>query len=484
MKTILKNHVIKHKKVKYVHIEKTCLSILQEGTASGANLEDNRYIVHLYHTFQDSSNLYFVLQYAKQGDILDMLKRIQQQHQQKSPGSYNTGMDESALKVFMLQLAKALMFMHNRGVIHRDLKPENVLLHNDCILLTDFGSAKITGNLDAALDQAGSSSNGITNGQVSDGETKRSHSFVGTAEYVSPEVLKGDEATAETDYWSLGCIIYHLLLGKPPFKSQSEYIIFQKISKLEYVLPSFISQDAQDIIVNILKERGQRNCAVAEMKWFNSVSETGVKVDSVGSYVPEGGWENHTEEANKFYIETPLSLNLNMNTTNIPTLQVPDSPLTPNSPTSPISPTMENKWQRFLYKDETIIYASPVHKRRYFFSPQLKRYLILTSLPRLFYVDEDQMQEKGEVNLDGAVIDFKDDSRFCVITKDYSKFNSLKEALSSSPTKDGSLSIRDPKEGPNGSWRSRDGVREYLFECDGDARHWCDALNGIMAKKK
>ncbi|EXX77803.1 Pkh1p [Rhizophagus irregularis DAOM 197198w] len=114
--------------------------------------------------------------------------------------------------------------MHSQGVIHRDLKPENILLDEKMhVKVTDFGTAKI-------LEQ-----------NAEGEEDDRANSFVGTAEYVSPELLKEKAACKSSDFWALGCIIYQLIAGRPPFKGANEYRTFQKIVNLEYSFPDGFS---------------------------------------------------------------------------------------------------------------------------------------------------------------------------------------------------------------------------------------------------
>ena len=87
------------------------------------------------------------------------------------------------------------------------------------ILLTDFGSAKIISSED----------DGGGNGAVEAGGGGRRNSFVGTAQYVSPEILTNSGSSKASDLWALGCIIYQMVTGIPPFQAQNEYLIFQKV---------------------------------------------------------------------------------------------------------------------------------------------------------------------------------------------------------------------------------------------------------------
>jgi 3-phosphoinositide dependent protein kinase-1 len=75
---------------------------------------------------------------------------------------------------------------------------------------------------------------------------------VGTAEYVSPELLREKSACKASDLWALGCIIYQLLAGRPPFKAANEYLTFQKIMNLEYHFPDGFPDKARDLVERLL----------------------------------------------------------------------------------------------------------------------------------------------------------------------------------------------------------------------------------------
>jgi 3-phosphoinositide dependent protein kinase-1 len=98
------------------------------------------------------------------------------------------------------------------------------------IKITDFGTAKILDN----------------------DKTTRANSFVGTAEYVSPELLTDKLACKSSDLWALGCIIYQLLAGLPPFHAVNEYQCFQKITKLEYQFPDGFPEAGADLVQKLL----------------------------------------------------------------------------------------------------------------------------------------------------------------------------------------------------------------------------------------
>jgi 3-phosphoinositide dependent protein kinase-1 len=206
-------------------------------------------IVRLYYTFQDSTSLYYVLDIASGGELLGVLKRI---------GSF----DEECTRFYGAQILDAIEHMHNRGVIHRDLKPENVLLDDQMhIKITDFGTAKLLPDPRKAP-EAGQSYD-IANGA---GELTRARSFVGTAEYVSPELLTDKNACKASDLWAFGCIIYQLLTGRPPFKAGNEYLTFQKIVALDYEFPPGFPPAARDLVERLLVLDPQRRLSIEHIK--------------------------------------------------------------------------------------------------------------------------------------------------------------------------------------------------------------------------
>lgn len=222
-----KRHIIKEKKTEYVKREKEVLNMLAGAKHS---------FVRLFCTFQDMERLYFVLSYAKNGELLPYINKV---------GSF----DIECTKFYSAEILRGLEYLHGLGIIHRDLKPENILLDEKMhVLITDFGSAKILKDPETVLTHPASDDAQ----QQQQYRRERRGSFVGTAQYVSPELLTDKTASRASDLWALGCIVYQMVAGLPPFRSRSEYMIFQKILKLEYEIPDGFCELARSLVSQLL----------------------------------------------------------------------------------------------------------------------------------------------------------------------------------------------------------------------------------------
>ncbi|OSD03907.1 kinase-like protein [Trametes coccinea BRFM310] len=205
IKRIDKAHLKRHQKEATALAEKNTLVRLGSGHPG---------IVRLHWTFQDEWSLFFVLDLARNGELQTRISRM---------GSLSI----ECVRYYSAQIVDALGYMHSKGVIHRDLKPENLLLDDAFrIKITDFGTGKI-------LDSGG----------------EPTKTFVGTAQYVSPELLEHNESSKSSDFWALGCIIYQMIAGRFVFRGLSDW---QKIKQLEYTFPEGFDEQAQDLIRKLL----------------------------------------------------------------------------------------------------------------------------------------------------------------------------------------------------------------------------------------
>jgi len=147
-------------------------------------------IVPLYDSGNAGGVVYYVMPYVEGESLYDRLQR-----ERRLPL-------EDALRITR-DVAAALGYAHGRGVLHRDVKPENILLAGGRALLADFGLARAIGSADYRRLTA----TGIV---------------VGTAFYMSPEQLREDrDLDQRVDVYSLGCILYEMLTGGPPYTGPS-----------------------------------------------------------------------------------------------------------------------------------------------------------------------------------------------------------------------------------------------------------------------
>ena len=176
-------------------------------------------IVAFEHHFKDKTNVYILLELCQNQTLNELFERRKK-------------LTEIEVQCYMIQLIKALQYLHSHRVIHRDLKLGNLFLNDKMELkVGDFGLA-------TKLDF--------------EGEKKKT--VCGTPNYIAPEVLYGTGHSYEVDIWALGVIIYTLLIGKPPFETREVKTTYNKIKKADFSFPITckISLAAKNIIKKIL----------------------------------------------------------------------------------------------------------------------------------------------------------------------------------------------------------------------------------------
>ena len=177
-------------------------------------------IVAFEHYFEDTENVYILLEMCQNQTLNELLKRRKR-------------LTEIEVQCYIVQLIKALKYLHSHRVIHRDLKLGNLFLTDKMELkVGDFGLA-------TKLDF--------------EGERKRT--VCGTPNYIAPEILDGKTGHSyEVDIWSLGVIIYTLIIGKPPFETRDVKTTYKRIKMNAYTFPenAIISEAAKNLISQIL----------------------------------------------------------------------------------------------------------------------------------------------------------------------------------------------------------------------------------------
>lgn len=167
------------------------------------------YILTFYASFEDSTSFYFLLEYAANGDLLRYIRK-----------NYNGMMPEIDFKrKVLIPLMSTISYLHSHHIIHRDIKPENILVDSiGNIRLCDFGFA------------------------INSYE-ERPKSFLGTLEYMAPEIMVGNRQlyNCSVDIWSLGVLTYECIVGVSPFFHPCEKDITDAIMKAQYTISPLFS---------------------------------------------------------------------------------------------------------------------------------------------------------------------------------------------------------------------------------------------------
>ncbi|XP_070165523.1 aurora kinase C [Polyergus mexicanus] len=174
-------------------------------------------ILRMYGYFYDDKRIYLILEYAPKGELYKELNN-----------QPNKRFDEVRTANYIAQLADALKYCHSKSVIHRDIKPENLLLGlNGEIKVADFGWSVHA-------------------------PSSRRDTLCGTLDYLPPEMVSGKTHNHTVDFWSVGVLCYECLVGKPPFYATTNDETYVNIKKLRYTFPSFVSEDARDLISKLI----------------------------------------------------------------------------------------------------------------------------------------------------------------------------------------------------------------------------------------
>ena len=190
-------------------------------------------IVRLYTHFEDETNCYIALEYIKKGNLYS--------YTQSMP---NKVLDAATTAHFVVDLISSLYYLHNMNppIIHRDIKPENLLVGNNGQLkLTDFGG-----------------SNYLEGGNVR-------YTTCGTQIYHSPEMLLKKGYDTRVDIWAIGILIFELMVGRPPFKSDGQHSMEDNIVHLRINWPSTMNLLAKNLVSKLLKLEPDQRLTLKEI---------------------------------------------------------------------------------------------------------------------------------------------------------------------------------------------------------------------------
>ena len=184
---------------------------------------DHPNILKILEFYLTEDKFYIITDYCQDGELFNELEK-------------KTKFTEKEASFIIYQILQAVRYCHKMRIIHRDLKPENIMImgrENNGLLhikLIDFGTAKIFQ------------------------EGRKQKALVGSSYYIAPEVIRG-KYDEECDLWSIGVMMYMLLIGKPPFYGEEDDSILKEISKGKYDTNSdsykALSPNAKDLITKL-----------------------------------------------------------------------------------------------------------------------------------------------------------------------------------------------------------------------------------------
>ncbi|KAI5656195.1 hypothetical protein M9H77_24988 [Catharanthus roseus] len=315
MKKLKKSEMLSRGQVEHVRSERNLLVEV-----------DSRCIVKLFYSFQDSDFLYLIMEYLPGGDIMTLLMR-------------EDVLSEDVARFYIAESILAIHSIHQYNYVHRDIKPDNLILdRNGHLKLSDFGLCKPLDNKYSSMllededltaleppneFEGHSGANrapwAMPKEQLQQWKRNRralAYSTVGTLDYMAPEVLLKKGYGIECDWWSLGAIMYEMLVGYPPFCSDDPRMTCRKIINwktcLKFPEEPKISDEAKNLICHLLCDVETRlgTRGVEEIKahpWLK-----GVKWDALyemeAAYKPTVNGDLDTQNFEKFTdVEDPPS---------------------------------------------------------------------------------------------------------------------------------------------------------------------------------
>ncbi|KAI8376632.1 camp-dependent protein kinase 5 [Choanephora cucurbitarum] len=203
IKVLKKTEVVRLKQVEHTNNEKNILQSVA-----------HPFLVNLWGTFQDDSNLYMVMDYVPGGELFSVLRKSKR-------------FPDHVAKFYAAEVTLAIEYLHKKDVVYRDLKPENLLLDmNGHIKITDFGFAKHVPDITWTL--------------------------CGTPDYLAPEIIQSKGYSKAVDWWSLGVLVFEMLAGYPPFYDDDHLKLYEKILHGKIRWPAYFDPQAKDLLKRLL----------------------------------------------------------------------------------------------------------------------------------------------------------------------------------------------------------------------------------------
>ncbi|XP_027347280.1 phototropin-2 isoform X2 [Abrus precatorius] len=256
MKAMEKSVMLNRNKVHRACIEREIISLL-----------DHPFLPTLYTSFQTSTHVCLITDFCPGGELFALLD--------KQPMKI---FKEESARFYAAEVVIGLEYLHCLGIIYRDLKPENILLQKDGhVVLTDFDLSFMTPCkpqvVKYSLPRNRRSRNRPPPTFVAEPVTQ-SNSFVGTEEYIAPEIIIGAGHTSAIDWWTLGILLYEMLYGRTPFRGKNRQKTFSNILHKDLTFPSSIpSPPPLDVPLQLIG----KDPKAKDMKW----EDDGVLISSI-----------------------------------------------------------------------------------------------------------------------------------------------------------------------------------------------------------
>jgi len=239
---------------------------------------DHQWVVKMFYSFQDPVNLYLIMEFLPGGDMMTLLMK-------------KDTLSEESTQFYIAETAMAIESIHKLGFIHRDIKPDNLLLDaRGHVKLSDFGlctGLKKSHRTDFYRDlsqvkPSDFSSNPMDSKRKAESWKRNrralAYSTVGTPDYIAPEVFLQTGYDKTCDWWSLGVIMFEMLIGWPPFCSETPQETYKKVmnwkESLEFPPEVPISEGAAHTILRFCKDVDERVRSLEDIKaipWFKGV---------------------------------------------------------------------------------------------------------------------------------------------------------------------------------------------------------------------
>ncbi|CAO3589444.1 unnamed protein product [Absidia cylindrospora] len=256
LKAISKEWVITQREIEHAVMERNILSKVSKA--------QHPFLIKLHHSFQNANQLFLVMDYHVGSDLATQLQ-------------LHYCFDADRCRFYIAEILLGLQELHRLGILYRDLKPENILLAADGhIVLTDFGFSRLFDE-DEENQQSSSMDSPL--------DTRRlpyhTRTFCGTVEYMAIEIFLSEEYTYAVDYWSLGIILYEMLLGYTPFGTDNDAELYRRVMEDPIDIPQDMPPATADLILGLLERNPEDRLGCAQ---FFDVQSDGDAYDSVMDY--------------------------------------------------------------------------------------------------------------------------------------------------------------------------------------------------------